>query len=121
MPEFLRRYWYQAVLIGQESGDRHDLSGLMSFRHFHDAVLWVLEQNASNGTEPLTVWRVEEIPTKIRYVPGIPRWFAWALHHVSVRRCRRIGHQGAVVCEHCGLVLDPGSPTLWVYYQGPGR
>lgn len=46
--------------------------------------------------------------TRIRDVPGIPRWFLRLTHLLRVRRCRRVGHVGPAerggCCVHCGYV-----------------
>lgn len=50
--------------------------------------------------------------TRIRYTEGVPRWFARLTHMISVRRCRRIGHDSGFgpdvpvfTCVHCGQIL----------------
>jgi hypothetical protein len=42
---------------------------------------------------------------KILYVRGIPDWFIRLNHALYSRRCRRVGHMGEYICQHCGLFL----------------
>jgi hypothetical protein len=45
---------------------------------------------------------------RVRYTPGVPRWFVRLHHRWAVRRCRKRGHVGTPVpggcCVHCGHV-----------------
>lgn len=102
-----RKPRYRAVLIGLESGHKHSMESLFSFRTMHEAIIWAAEMNEKDRYSDLglTKWAVEEIPEKIQYVDGIPRWFTW-LHHwyEYFIFCRRSGHTTTQwdSCDRCG-------------------
>lgn len=44
----------------------------------------------------------------VQYNGTVPRWFTYAFHLWSKRRCRRDGHRcspRSTVCDHCGEIL----------------
>lgn len=43
----------------------------------------------------------------VRWIPGVPKWFALLLHYKNRRACRRRGyHTGDYICTYCGKLLQ---------------
>lgn len=100
-----RKPRYAAVLMGLESGQKHGLGNLISFHNQDEAILWAMRMNEKEDHLGLTKWMVEEIPTKIQYPEGIPRWFTWIQHTIKyLIVCRRRDHEVTVYqsCDRCG-------------------